>query len=369
MQPRHEVAEVIRIFGPELRSHYTLSSKQLQTLSTLERCRTAALGGHLYACRACGVVHPAFNSCRNRHCPKCQAVEREAWIMARQVELLPVSYYHVVFTIPDQLNNLCRHNERWMYDLLFSTSWKVLRQFAANPIWLGARTGATMILHTWGQNLMLHPHIHCIVPGGGLDKDGHWQNSRQGENFQFPVPAMAMVYKAIFLKAIFKALKKKQLLLPKDFAQGTALKKWRQVLYAKTWVAYAKRPFGGPDQVIEYLGRYTHKVAISNHRLLEVTDEIVRFNYKDYRQQGKRLEMELDGVEFLRRFCLHVLPKGFRRIRHYGILSNVCKTKALTACRKSLQVQAPLKLTLSRAPPNHSFYWYPISIDLCETSK
>jgi Putative transposase/Transposase zinc-binding domain len=349
MSPQWEVADIIRRFGEEFQQRYPVNNYQWRILNALKNCRTAAMGGHVYACNQCGALHFAYNSCRNRHCPKCQAIEREAWIIARQAELLPVPYYHVVFTIPHQLNDLCRHNEAWMYNLLFKAAWQVLQSFAANPKWLGAKTGATMVLHTWGQNLELHPHVHCIVPGGGLTADGEWKSSQVNGKFLFPVAAMRKVFRAIFLKAVFKALKKETLLLPDDFPQGNDFRRWRQKLYGKNWVIYAKRPFPGPQAVIEYLGRYTHKVAISNHRLLEIGEKKVGFSYKKYSQDGKKLKMELDGVEFLRRFCLHILPKGFRRMRHYGILSNALKTKALVAARKSIQTLPPQQAQLTRS--------------------
>ena len=349
-RPEWEVADVARLFGEGFRERFPLSAVQKKALTCLAACRTAALGGHVEACGTCGVVRLSYNSCRNRHCPKCQGLEREAWVLAREAELLPVPYYHVVFTLPSELNGLCRHNPRFCYDALFESAWETLRTFAADPKWLGARTGATMVLHTWGQNLMLHPHVHCIVPGGGLDKGGNWAKPRRsgktGERFLFPVKAMSRVFRAIFMKKLRPALEAGTLALPGGeacLAGPGPCRAWRKALCEKPWVVYAKRPFGGPEQVLEYLGRYTHKSAISNHRLLEVNAETgVRFSYKDYRTGGETREMALGGMEFLRRWCLHVLPAGFRRMRHYGILSNALKNKALEACRKALwQREAP----------------------------
>jgi hypothetical protein len=333
---RHELSEVIRLFGAGLWSSGQINAWQKKTLTDLEQCRSAHLGGHVDTCTSCGTLKISYNSCRNRNCPKCQSVERESWILSRETDLLPVVYYHVVFTIPSELNGLCMHNPRFMYDCLFDSAWQTIEQFASDTRWLGARTGATMVLHTWGQNLSLHPHVHCIVPSGGLAADGSWQNSRGGGNkFLFPVKAMSKVFRAIFLKKLSVYLESGYLVLPKG-DEMLHYKSWKSELYKKAWVVYAKRPFGGPKQVIEYLGRYTHKTAISNHRLLDVSEAGVRFAYKDYRTAGKRKEMTLDGQEFLRRFCLHIPPKGFRRMRHYGILSNAQKGTALEAIRKQL---------------------------------
>ena len=339
-RPMWEMADVIARFGEPLRQSGHVGAWQKKTLTDLGQCRTALLGGHVDACTGCGQLRVSYNSCRNRNCPKCQSLEREAWILGREADLLPVVYYHVVFTIPSELNGLCLRNPRFMYGTLFDSAWATLQKFAADPKWLGAQTGATMVLHTWGQNLSLHPHVHCIVPGGGLDAQGCWQKSRAGgDRFLYPVKAMWRVYRAIFMKKLCAALELGELVLPEsepEFYDPKAYPAWKNARYAQPWVVYAKRPFGGPKQVIEYLGRYTHKTAISNHRLLEVTDTAVRFSYKDYRSEGKRKEMALDGVEFLRRFTMHFPPKGFRRMRHCGILSNAQKGKALAACRQSL---------------------------------
>jgi hypothetical protein len=340
------VSDVVELFGAALRQKGGLTAAQKRALTDVGQCRTAALGGHVDACDGCGTLRISYNSCRNRHCPKCQSVEREAWIISREEDLLPVTYYHVVFTIPDQINGLCLCNPRFMYDLLFGAAWQTLQTFAADRRWLGAKTGATMVLHTWGQNLSLHPHVHAIVPAGGLADDGQWQTCRAtgNDHFLFPVRAMSKVFRAVFLKKCCAALEAGLLVVPDDaesFGTPSGYRQWRNGLYGKPWVVYAKRPFGGPKQVIEYLGRYTHKSAISNHRLLEVSESGVRFAYKDYREAGKKKEMTLEGEDFLRRWCLHVLPGGFRRMRHYGILSNSLKTKALEACRNSLEPHRP----------------------------
>jgi hypothetical protein len=269
------------------------------------------------------------------------------WMIAREEELLPVTYFHVVFTVPHELNDLCRYSPQMMYDILFESAWKTLSQFGYDKRWLGAQIGTTMILHTWGQNLSLHPHVHCIVPNGGLQypkKDGaqQWQFPKKGnEKFLFPVSAMKSVYRALFMKVLHKKIQSKTMSLPPDFSlEKSMYKSWKNALFQKDWVIYAKRPFGGPKQVVEYLGRYTHKIAISNHRLQSVENQIVTFEYKDYKDGGVKKNMSLQAAEFIRRFAQHILPHGFRRIRHFGFLSNASKTKSLAAARKSLGLKA-----------------------------
>jgi hypothetical protein len=268
------------------------------------------------------------------------------WMLAREEELLPVAYFHVVFTIPHELNDLCRYDPQAMYNLLFDSAWATLCQFGKDKRWLGAQMGATMILHTWGQNLSLHPHVHCIVPAGGVKDDGTWQNPKKsGDKFLFPVAAMKGVYKAIFMKGLRAGIENGTLNLPPDFPKDKpAYKAWRKAVYDKEWVIYAKRPFGGPQQVIEYLGRYTHKVAISNQRLKSFEQGQVIFEYKDYADGGQKKEMPLTVHDFVQRFAQHILPPKFRRIRHYGFLSNGVKTKALAKARQSLGLQVQKRL-------------------------
>ncbi|MEL7121472.1 MAG: IS91 family transposase [Bacteroidota bacterium] len=339
-RPLFEVAQVIAQFGPAFKASHKVPTQHIRTLQALQQCRTAQLGGHIDYCSACQqVVRLSYNSCRNRHCPKCGGLERELWIQERERELLPLSYYHVVFTIPQQLNEWCRYNPRFCYDLLFQSAWQTLRTFGHDQKYLGAQMGATMVLHTWGQNLSLHPHIHAIVPAGGINKNRQWTRPKRKSGFLFPVKAMSRVFRAIFLKAFIKAWKNGQLSIPAS-APKTAQqrKKWTQQRYQQAWVVYAKAPFTGPKAVVEYLGRYTHKVAISNHRITKIDQHKVHFRYKDYRQDGQPKIMRLDGVEFLRRFCLHILPTGFRRMRHYGFLSNRAKAQSLAIARKDLNI-------------------------------
>ena len=341
-RPTLELADIIRRHGPAFRARGGVPAHHLRTLSAIERCRTAQLGGHLNVCTDCGSTQIAYNSCRNRHCPKCGGLARELWIQDRRRELLPVRYQHVVFTLPHELNDWCRYNDRLCYNLLFRTAWLTLKTFGKDPRWLGADIGATMVLHTWGQNLSLHPHVHCIVPSGGLAGE-QWASPKRGgrSGFLFPVKAMAKFFRGRFLPALVEAWHRGELQRPRKLElQGRTFKKWCQPLWRKNWVVYAKAPFQGPDAVVEYLGRYTHKVAISNHRLLGLDDTGVTFKYKDYRTGERNKSMHLVGPEFLRRFCLHILPPRFVRIRHYGILSNARKTTALAAARGALG-QAP----------------------------
>jgi hypothetical protein len=289
-----------------------------------ERCRTAALGGELRQCDACGTQRYVYHSCRNRHCPKCQTRAKERWLAARRRELLPVPYYHLVFTLPHEINTLAQHRPREVYSTLFAAASDTLLEFGRNPRWLGGEMAATLVLHTWGQTLSQHLHLHCLVAAGALDCSGQWIRSRRG--FLFPVKALSSVFRGKFLAALSK--------LPAEAPLLSALR-------AKSWVVYAKRPFAGPEQVLDYLGRYTHRTAISNDRLISADANGVRFRYKDYAHGNRRKTLELRPVEFLRRFSLHVLPRGFNRIRHYGLLANRNKRDLLARARWALQVSAP----------------------------
>ena len=328
MRPRHSVGAILRSHWREVFGSKRFSPHQKRTLAALRDCRTAALGGHTSVCSACGVVGVQYNSCRNRHCPQCQTVERERWIARREADLLPVRYFHVVFTLPHRLNALAERFPRQVYDALFKAAWSTLRSFGADHKHLGAQTGAVMVLHTWGQNLSLHPHVHAIVPGGGMTKAGKWKHARANGKFLFPVKAMSKVFRARYVAC----LRRSGIPLDEDLLNDC---------FGKPWVVYAKRPFGGPKQVVEYLGRYSHKVAISNHRLREVTKQSVTFDYKDYRHGGVKKQMTLRAGEFLRRFARHILPPRYVRIRHYGILSSRAKTGALAAIRTALGVAPP----------------------------
>jgi hypothetical protein len=309
-----------------------------RTLNALSKCRTAALGSHTDKCDGCGNIKISYNSCRNRHCPKCQGVEKEAWIVMQEDMMLPIVYYHVVFTLPHELNPLCLHNPKEMYNLLFSSAWHTLDTLARDPKWIGGQSAATMILHTWSQKMILHPHLHCIVPNGGLTKDGNWQFPKRGNgNFLFPVLAMNKIFKAIFLKGLSQLLNEKKLNLSSELNKDCSkIKKLMQQLYDKNWVVYTKKPFAGLKHVINYLGRYSHRVAITNHRIIDIDDKEVRFMYKDYKDEAKKKVMTLSGKEFVRRFCLHILPPRFRKVRQYGFTSNAAKAKSINKARLAL---------------------------------
>jgi len=345
MKPDFEVADVIDIFFSEA-FRKTIPVFQQRTLKALSICRTAALGGHKQVCTSCGIVKYSYNSCRNNACPKCQGLKKEMWIIQREEELLPVSYFHVVFTLPHELNELCLRNPRFMYDLIFKAAWYTLNVFNHDPKWLGAKSGATMVLHTWGQNLQLHPHVHCIVPSGGLNKSGSWQNPKRGNSeFLFPVLAMNKIFKAYFLKTLRRHLEDGLLALPIDFPFTKGYYNWKEKLYNKEWVVYSKPPFGGVKNVVKYLARYSHRVAITNHRIVDISNGKVFFRYRDYADNNRVKILPLDGALFLRRFCLHILPPNFRKIRHYGFLSNAAKTKSLTLARAAFCLATKVALT------------------------
>ena len=314
----------------------SLNVHQQKTLRALAQCRTAALGGHVDACEDCGTVHISYNSCRNRHCPKCQGHRRVEWIEKRKNDLLPCTYYHVVFTLPGELKGLALHNPKMVYDALFASVWATLHQFGSKE---GVHLGMIAVLHTWGQNLCLHPHLHCIVPGGGLNEKGKWKQQLRSDKYLFAVKALSRVFRAKYVQQLRQS--------------GIDDKMLLESLFQKEWVVYAKRPFGGPQQVIEYLGRYTHKVAISNHRLEKVDEKEVTFRYKDYKDAGASKLMTLSNGEFTRRFSQHILPLRFVRIRHYGILSSTYKRGKLQALQKALKVvrREPTGKTLLRRCP------------------
>lgn len=322
MQARSKGANVAEVLRKINLSSQNFSVHQEKTLRALSNCRTSALGGHIDTCDGCGNLSISYNSCRNRHCPQCQGHKKEEWIQKREQDLLPCSYYHVVFTLPEELNGLAISQPQLIYKALFEAAWATLNQFGKTE---GLQLGMIAILHTWGQNLSLHPHLHCIVPGGGLTMQGKWRKKVRTDKFLFPVKALSKVFRAKFVTSLR--------------ACGITDRDLMEKLFTKNWVVYAKRPFGGPKQVIEYLGRYTHKVAISNHRIKEVTDQQVRFEYKDYRKGGEKKEMTLANTEFVRRFSMHILPKRFVRIRHYGILSSSWKRGKLQALQSDLKIK------------------------------
>ena len=310
-------------------------------MSAIELCRTAALGGHMEACTDCGLVRCAYNSCRNRHCPKCQGAARAEWLAARQADLLPVEYFHVVFTLPPPAAEIAFQNKQVVYGLLFRAAAETLRTITADPKHLGAEIGLVAVLHTWGQALLHHPHLHCVVPGGGPSLDGlRWVACKP--SFFLPVHVLSRLFRRLFLEGLQTAFKARELKFFGELAalaalaDAVAFRRRLAELRKVAWITYAKPPFGGPDQVLAYLGRYTHRVAISNARLVSVTDHEVAFRWKDYRHNGRPRIMTLDADEFIRRFLLHTLPDGFHRIRHYGYLANGCRAAKLALCRRLL---------------------------------
>jgi hypothetical protein len=332
---RYEVADIVRAHGEAYRRTHAVSAAQAVALRAIARCRTAALGGHVEACGACGARQVAYNSCRNRNCPKCQAGERAKWLAAQQAALLPVEYFHIVFTLPHALNALVRVNPRRLYALLFRAAAATLQCFARDPRHLGAELGITAVLHTWGQNLSQHVHLHCVVTGGGLAPDGmRWVSARPG--FLFPVRALSQVFRGKFLAGLCRLRRHNALRFAGDSAPLAGEHPWNlwlRELATTDWVVYAKPPFGGPERVLNYLSRYTHRVAIANHRLVSIEGGVVRFLWRDYAHHGQRKVMALPATEFLRRFLLHVVPSRFMRIRHFGLLANRHRAAKLERCR------------------------------------
>jgi hypothetical protein len=342
-RPPYEVADVIREYGKQfVQTHGRLLDLiHLRVLHAIENCRTAVLGGHIEGCDQCPHRVISYNSCLNRHCPKCQGPAREKWLANRTADLLPVPYFHVVFTLPQLLAPLALQNKRVVYGILFRAASETLLQVAANPKHLGAETGFLAVLHTWGQNLQHHPHLHCVVPGGGLSPDHtEWISARS--HFLLPVKVLSRVFRGKFLALLQTAFRKGRLQFHGRLAALQRKAVFQSLLgraYNCEWVVYTKPPFGGPEQVLRYLSRYTHRVAISNHRIVKVADGNVTFLWRDYAHGNKKKKMTLPACEFLRRFLLHVLPQGFVRIRHFGFLANRHRKTLLELCRRLLQLR------------------------------
>lgn len=310
MRSKYKVADVLELEQKNLQD-LSPTSWHLRTLHAIRRCRTQAMGGHIDQCSSCNKLHISYNSCRNRHCPTCQGHKREEWISAREQELLNAPYFHVVFTLPSELNEYALKDSKIIYNALFKAAWQTLQQFGNNPKHLGAKMGMIAVLHTWGQNLSLHPHLHCIVPGGGVTKNNKWKTSKSKGKYLFDVTSMSNVFRGKYVSL----LRKSKINIPQ---------KVYDQLFSKDWVVYAKQQFFKPEFVIEYLGRYTHKIAISNHRIkhIDYAKRLITFSVKNYKNGGKKELLILNSIDFIKRFSLHVLPKGFTRIRHYGILSS-----------------------------------------------
>lgn len=348
-RPKIELADILRRYGDAYRAQHegSLSSTQRRVMQAITACRTAALGGHVEACDDCGHQRVSYNSCRNRHCPKCQSLARAQWIEDRHAELLPVPYFHVVFTLPEKIAAIAYQNKAVVYNLLFAATAETLLTIAADPKHLGAQIGFFAVLHTWGQSLVHHPHLHCVVPGGGLSADSErWVSCRPG--FFLPVRVLSRLFRRRFLERLEQAFDRNELEFfsaLQELREREDFRRYLDPLRQKEWIVYAKAPFAGPEQVLDYVGRYTHRVAISNNRLLDIEDGHVTFRYKDYRDGDAQKTMALTAEEFIRRFLTHVLPPGFHRIRYYGLLGNRYRQEKLEHCRGLLQTNP--------TPPEH----------------
>jgi hypothetical protein len=333
---RPEVADVIREHGEAFRKRYHPSREQRRVLTDLVQCQSALLGGHVKQCDQCGHKVCVYNSCRNRHCPKCQAAARAAWLQAREAEVLDVEYFHVVFTLPHELVPLALQNRRTVYGMLFRAASETLLTLGRDPKHLGAKLGCLALLHTWGQNLLAHPHLHCVIPGGGIaPEDERWVSCRS--RFFLPVRVLSRMFRGKFLAMLVRAFEHHELEFHGQLDQlhhPKAWEGWLESLRNKDWLVYSKPPFGGPQQVLKYLARYTHRVAISNQRILAIDDGRVTFGWKDYANGNRKRTMTLDSLEFLRRFLLHVLPSGFMRVRYYGFLANRNRTDNILLARR-----------------------------------
>lgn len=344
-RPKLEVADIFRRYGDAYREKHgaAMSTAQRRVMTAIEVCRTAALGGQIEQCDQCGHQRICYRSCRNRHCPKCQSLARAEWIQHRQAELLDCEYFHVVFTVPEEIAAIAYQNKKAVYGILFRATAETLRTIAADPKHLGAEIGFFAVLHTWGSNLLHHPHLHCVVPGGGLSPDGaRWISCKPG--FFLPVRVLSRLFRRLFLEHLQNAFDSGEL---QFFSTLENLREQREFarhlapVRKAEWVVYAKPPFAGPEQVLDYVGRYTHRVAISNNRLLDIEAGQVHFRYKDYRNKGQQKTMMLSADEFIRRFLLHALPDGFQRIRYYGFLGNRYRQQKLAQCRQLLGMAPP----------------------------
>ena len=335
-----ELADVFRLHGQAYKATHALTPQQHKVINAILNCRTSILGGHIEKCDCCGELHISYNSCRNRHCPKCQSLKTARWLQERQKELLPITYFHVVFTLPHELNTLILYNKKALFSLLFQSAWRTIELLGKDKKKVNGLMGMIAILHTWGQNLLNHNHAHCIVPGGALAKNNKWNSSKK--NYLFPVKVMSRLFRGFYVSGLRKLYEENKLKIPADSDLKTNLKikgnfdALLNILMKKEWVVYAKEPFAGPEKLLDYLGRYANKIAISNNRILSVNNEAVTFNWRDYADHNKNKIMKLKPEEFIRRFLSHVIPKGFMRIRFFGFLASACKKKNIEIIRKVL---------------------------------
>ncbi len=334
-----EIAQVFRQHGDSYCLENKLTPGQYKVMNAIKNCRTRVLGGHVDQCDYCSEIQCSYNSCRNRHCPKCESFKAAAWIEDRKAELLPVSYFHVVFTLPHELNNTVLYNKKILYDLLFQAAWKTLKTLGEDKNRLGGEMGMISVLHTWSQTLSVHNHLHCIVPGGALKANGQWQSAKK---YLFPVKVLSKLFRRFYVSGLRELYEKNRLKLPDQLTDSvTSLNfdQWLKGLMGKDWVVYAKAPFAGPEKLLNYLSRYTHKIALSNHRILACDDQWVTFHWRDYSDGNQIKIMQLKPEEFIRRFLSHVLPEGFMRIRGFGFLANACKAKKVKMIQEQLHYQ------------------------------
>lgn len=369
-KPCHEVADIFRKYGKIYRSNHSLPLSHLKVMRSIETCRTDELGGHLERCSQCGHERNAYNSCRNRHCPKCQTLAKAKWLEERRAELLPVNYFHTVFTIPHELNPITLCNKKAIYDILFRSVADTLQEFASDTKHgLGGKLGFTAILHTWDQKLLDHTHLHCLIPAGVLSVDeSRWINSRK--NFLFSVKAMSKVFRGKFMEALKSAFSRNALVFPRHIIQlKKRFSRLTNQLWEKDWVVYSKAPFHGPGKVLDYLGRYTHRVAIANHRIINIRDNQVTFQYRDRSDGDQCKRMTVHAQEFIRRFLLHVLPDGYKKIRHFGFLASRCKKKNLAKCRQILGLPEELPLLEPETVRERMLRLTAVDITLCPRCK
>lgn len=340
-RPKYELADIFKRYLADYLKKHRISTWQKKVLYDIQVCRTAICGGHIEVCDHCGFEQPAYNSCHNRHCPKCQGIVRRRWVAARLQELLPVPYYHIVFTLPHRLNNIALYNKRLIYDIFYKAAAYTLLKFGRDPRWLGAQMGLIGVLHTWGKGLCYHIHWHFIIPGGGLTDDGQWRELPYDDKFLFPPKAMSKVIRARFIKLLRQAYSKGKVKIPdsEEPLQSPAMFEYfLNDLASDEWVNYCKRPFGAPERVVKYIGRYTHRVAISNNRLINIKDGKICFFVKNYKKGGATEQMALSADEFIRRFLMHILPRRFRKIRYAGFLAPAVRDDKLRLARRSLKV-------------------------------
>jgi hypothetical protein len=373
-RPQFEVADIFRLYGEAYRSTHALTSEQAGVMYAIANCRTATYGFHTDVCNGCAYIESAYNSCRNRHCPKCQGIARRRWVNTRLEELLPAAYHHAVFTLPNALSVLGLHNSRRIYDLLFDAASQTLLAFGHDPKWLGAQIGFYGILHTWSQTLWPHVHLHLIVTAGGLSDDGRWIEPKYKTKFLFPVKALSKVFRGKFIQGLKQLYYAGDLILTDDLQidHPAAFEMWLDHLAARHWVVYSKAPFAGPEEVVQYIGRYTHRVAITNHRILGIDDGLIRFAYKDNKEQDKASlwkEMTLPADQFITRFLWHVLPKGYHRIRHYGFLNNGQKHANLAKIREILAARIEEKHADSRSESVSAEDVHGMPCPRCETGR